>query len=72
MDGKERISIRRFLHHSQVSVTRSGEHTIHWAVRVIGPTEASIRAAIRECRLRLDVLEKAVDLEVSQCERSER
>lgn len=59
----EKISIRRYADHIKVGVTRKvGEVSVHWMVRVVGPTPDLVAEAIRTCRGQLDMLAEGVEL----------
>lgn len=53
----EKISIRRTSQGTMVNLTiKSGDHSVHHQVRVLGATSALIAAAIRECRAQCKML----------------
>jgi hypothetical protein len=59
----ERITIRRMATFTAVSVTRKVDgHSMHWQVRVFGPTPELVASAIEECRSRLVMFAKGIEL----------
>lgn len=57
----ETIRIRRLSAATEVNVTvKEGEHSVHWKVRVLGPTAVSITSAINQCRTQCSMLLEGV------------
>lgn len=58
----EKISIRRMSTGTVVNVTwKVDDNTVHWQVRVLGPTAAQIRAAIKQCRTQNEMLLEGIE-----------
>ena len=58
----EKISIRRTASGVMVNVTQKvEENSVHWQVRVLGPTAALISSAIQCCRINCKMLLEGIE-----------